>query len=471
MNSMNIPDQAQNLIDETVSMADASKKMKGRVTFVNNPVKTFGILFNHAFALDVSITKYCFQGCPFCFATANKRYNQDVIGKNEDPTDLFIRMLQKANGQGYNPDNIQEYILHKKYPIIFSNNVDPFMPASEEKYKLGERILEACLDYKQRLFIQTKEVFYGDKVRDLLIKGKDLFQVYVSLSTLDYDIAKRYETVAVTPETRLQRIKTLTDAGVHVVVAANPYVPEWIKSMREYASAVKNVGASGIFAYPLHLTHAQKKMMPKRFAPFTDKADRYVEFHEDMKLMQSVCDDLGLKLYFPRQTGNHGYYKGSTVWKMPDEVWPIDAHWFIEDIHKIWEEEQKPIMFGWSQIDKFYSKFPEWKKVFSMNQFAGVLWTDNETFFHVKSTLGSKQSIRNIVRYIFNNPTQQDHFLQFYTDVFQVVDGGGKKEGEVELVLDDNDDAVYVYDPSYKLDPFYWDQSDPRIGDNFVELE
>jgi hypothetical protein len=107
-----------------------------------------------------------------------------------------------------------------------------------------------------------------------------------------------------------------------------------------------------------------------------------------------------------------------------------------------------------------------------MNQFAGVLWTDNETYFQVKSTLGSKQSIRNIVRYIWNNPTSQDHFLQFYTDVYQLVDGGGKKEGDAEVVLDDNEDAIYVYDPTYTLDNRYYDQADPRLADvEFVELE
>jgi DNA repair photolyase len=247
-----IPEQSQNLIDETVSMADATAKLQGKVTFVNNPVKIFGILFNHAFPLDLSITKYCFQGCPFCFATANKRFKKDVIGKTEDPTDHFMRLLQKANGQGYEAQNLAEYAVRNKYPIIFSNNVDPFMPASESKFKLGERVLEACIEHKQPLFIQTKEVYYGDRVRELLIKGKDLFQVYVSLSTLDYETAKRYETVAITPDERLKRIKDLTSQGVQVVVACNPYVPEWMGNMKVFAQAVKDSGATGIFTYPHH---------------------------------------------------------------------------------------------------------------------------------------------------------------------------------------------------------------------------
>lgn len=458
-----IPSSAQQLIDET-----AKDRTVGKVTFVGNPIKTFGIIFNHAYPLDVSITKYCFQGCPFCFATSNKRAVGDVIGKIEDPTDAFIRKLEKANSQGYDPSSLQEWCMHQKYPVVFSNNVDPFMPASEAKYKIGERVLEACLRNRQPLFVQTKEVFYGDRVRDLLVEGKDLFHLYVSISTLDYEMAKRYETVAVTPAQRLERIKYLTDRGVKATVALNPYVPEWQPDLRAYFQAVKDCGASGVYTYPLHLTSSQKKVMPKRMGNFINQSNRYDEFYEDCQLMETLCKELGLGLHYPRRMPDN-YYNGDAMWGL-GKIWPIDPQHFLEKVHKIWLEEKEPVAIQWKDIDAYYSQFPEWENVFRMGELAGVMWTDNQTYFHVRNALGPKNKMKNIVRYIWNNPEEQDHFMSFYRTVFLLGDSEGLDKKEIELVRDDQQDLIYIYDPSYKRDPFYVDQAEKDFK-GFIELE
>ena len=230
------------MIEAQPSIAELTetRKAKGKITFVNTPVKVFGGLFNDPYVLDISVTKYCFQGCFFCFANINRRVNDSVVGKVEDPTDQIYNLFNKANGPGYNPNNFMEYLVHHKYPIMFSNNVDPFMPESEEQFKIGERVLTWALEFKQKLFIQTKEVYYGPKIRDLIIQGKDLFQLYVSISTLDESKAKIYETVRVTPAMRLKRIRDLADHGVDVTVALNPYVPEWQPDLVSYFETTPN---------------------------------------------------------------------------------------------------------------------------------------------------------------------------------------------------------------------------------------
>jgi len=460
---------AQDLIDETTIQKGEKKKLQGRVTFSSNPIKTFGVLFNHIFPIDISIVKYCFQGCPWCFATANKRATGDVIGKNVDPSDIVFKKIQKANGQGYDPLSLQEWCIRRKYPMVFSNNVDPFLPASEAQFKLGERMLRMALDYKQKLFIQTKEVYYGKAVKDLLIEGKDLFQLYVSLSTLDYDTAKKYETVAVTPQQRLERIREMADAGLRVTVALNPYVPEWQPDLRKYFEAVKAAGAYGVYAYPLHLTAPQKKVMPKRMGQFINMANRYNDFYEDTKLMEKICSEINLKLHYPRRMPDD-FYNGNGLWA-DEGVWPIDPQRFMESVHEIWAEEKNmPVVIEWKDIDAHFKQFEEWEHVFKLNDFAGVLWTDNENYFQVRSALGDKNKMKNIVRFIWNNPETQDMFLSFYNTCFVLVDGAGNNENEVDYVLDDNGDLIYAYDPTYTKDGWYMDQNDPSIP-GFIEME
>lgn len=401
-----------------------------------------------------------------CFATTNKRANNDVIGTLEDPTDMVIRKIQKANGQGYESTDLLEWCLHHKYPIIFSNNVDPFMPASEAGWKLGERILRACLEHRQPLFIQTKEV-YTRNVRDLIIEGRDIFNLYVSISTLDFETAKRYETVTPPPAERFRRIRDLVDHGVKVCVALNPYVPEWQPDLRAYFQAVKDSGARGVFTYPLHFTEKQKRFVPNSFGAFKgEKCNRYLEFYDDTRLMETLAQEMGLGLHYPRRVPND-FYDGNAAGL---KLWPIEAQPVVEMCHRVWRSEKLPVKLTWADVDAYYARFPEWDQIFKIGCFAGILWYDTATYNSVRAALGGKNRLKNIVRYIFNHPEQQDHFLSFYYDFFPLVDSQGCEANEVDYIEDDQGDLVWIYDPGHRQDGFHWDQADPNAPD-LVELE
>lgn len=455
----------------TETQAEPKISRNAKVTFVGNPLKVLGIIFNHSHPLDLSITKYCYQNCSFCFANLNRKAIDDVIGKNEDPTDMFLRMLDKANGPGYNPQNIKEWCLHHKYPVVFSNNVDPFMPESEIQFRLGERVLEACLLHNQKLYIQTKEVYPNEKVRELLIKGKDLFQVYVSISTLDYATAKKYETIRVTPEQRLQRIRDLSDHGVNCVIALNPYVPEWQPDLRSYFKAAAASGAKWVMADPLHFSSSQKKAASKeRLGNFLDRKTADAQFPEDCKIMEKAAKEFGIGFATARGVGDNGT-EIAEMWPNETDVWPIDAEGLFNEIHEIWEEEKTPVQVTWADVDAYYSRFKEWRSVFNLNEFAGVLWTDNESYFMVKSTLGAKNTIRNIVRLAWNNPEKMDMFQTFYNEVYLLVDSEGCEGDKVDDVYDDNGDLMYVYDPLLNHEETLWDQHKLLESRGLIALE
>ena len=62
-----------------------------KISFGTAPLKVFGLLFNHPYPLDLSIQKFCHQGCTYCFSMANRKANEDTVGAAKDPTDLVIR--------------------------------------------------------------------------------------------------------------------------------------------------------------------------------------------------------------------------------------------------------------------------------------------------------------------------------------------------------------------------------------------
>jgi DNA repair photolyase len=421
-----------------------------RITFSSGPMKMFGTLFNHPFPLELSLIKYCFQGCPFCFATANKRANDDVLGSPDDPTDMVIKRIQKANSPGYDSRNLIELCLHNKWGMVFSNNVDPFLPLSESKYHLGERILRTCLEYQQPLFIQTKEVFPNDTVRDLLIEGKHLFNMAVSISTINDDMARKYECGKVLPSTRLKRIEELTKAGMAVTSAINPYVPEWQPDLNAYFQAAKDAGCRGVYADALHFTPKQKKVVAKEMGVFANKCNQWSAFFDDCKMMKAVAAKHDLKLYYQAKLPDD-FYGGNGL---GIATWPFDAHWFVEFMYALWEDQPGKYQITWTDVDKFYADKAGdlWNAVVRMSEFAGVLWYTNDMLKLVRDTLGKENSIRNIVRFLYNNPDLYENFIIYYPEVKMLMtstsEAPAEDDSDLTMVWDENDDLVYCFDAS-----------------------
>jgi DNA repair photolyase len=442
-----------------------------KVTFSSGPLKMFGTLFNHPFPLELSITKMCLQGCGFCFATLNKKANKDMIGSIDDPTDAVIKKIQKAHSPGYNPHNLIELCLHHRYGMVFSNNVDPFMPESESKYKLGERILKTCLEYKQPLFIQTKEVYPNEIVKQLIIDGKDIFNVYISISTLNDETAKKYECGKILPSERIRRIQELTKAGVKVTMAMNPYVAEWQPDLKTYFKTAKEIGCTGVYTDNLHFTPKQKQELKGGIAGYKDRCNQWAEFYEDCMIMQKLADANGIKLY--HQTKLPDDYYGGNGARIP--TWPIDAHWFAEFMYGMWKENQGMYMVTWEDVDNFYKDFASdiWTSVVSISEFAGVLWYSNDTFKNVRDTLGKENSIRNVVRFLYNNPHLYNNFINYYPEVKMLLEASGKN-GELEPVLDEAEgDLVYCFtaDPKHRSHGYVAVDDHEFIGINWDEEE
>ncbi|MCG8650466.1 MAG: radical SAM protein, partial [Pirellulales bacterium] len=130
-------------------------------------------------------------------------------------------------------------------PIAFSGVTDCFQPA-ERKFQLTRGCLQVALDCRQPVGIVTKNALI---VRDLDILGsmarQQLVHVFVSITTLDTELARRMEPRTSIPEARLRAIDALARAGVPVGVMVAPIIPGLNDSeIPTILAAAKQAGAA-----------------------------------------------------------------------------------------------------------------------------------------------------------------------------------------------------------------------------------
>jgi DNA repair photolyase len=113
---------------------------------------------------------------------------------------------------------------------------------------------------------------------------KGLAKVYVSVTTLDRDLARRMEPRAPTPERRLEAIEALTSAGVPVGVMVAPIVPaindaEVEKILaRAYAAGAREAGYVTL-RLPLELRDLFRDWLAVHFP---DRLDRTISLVRSM---------------------------------------------------------------------------------------------------------------------------------------------------------------------------------------------
>src|SRR4029077_15411939 len=100
--------------------------------------------------------------------------------------------------------------------ITMSGATDSYQPA-ERHFRLSRQCLEVCVEFRQPIAIITKSALVP-RDRDLLAELARFHcaAVYVSVTTLDSELAGKLEPRAARPEHRLRAIRLLAEAGIPV---------------------------------------------------------------------------------------------------------------------------------------------------------------------------------------------------------------------------------------------------------------
>jgi DNA repair photolyase len=172
------------------------------------------------FSQSVNPYQGCEHGCIYCYARPSHAY-LDLSPGIDFETRLYAKpdaatLLRAELGKaGYRCD-----------PIALGTNTDPYQPI-EREWKVTRSVLEVLVAHEHPFTIVTKSALVERDI-DLIapMAAKRMARVYLSITTLDRDLARRMEPRAAAPHRRLQALKTLSAAGIPVGVMVAPIIPQ-----------------------------------------------------------------------------------------------------------------------------------------------------------------------------------------------------------------------------------------------------
>ncbi|MDO8975862.1 PA0069 family radical SAM protein [Reyranella sp.] len=170
---------------------------------------------------DRSINPYrgCEHGCIYCFARPTHAY----LGLSPG-LDFETKILFKPEAAAL----LTAELASPKYRcdvVAMGTNTDPYQPV-ERDLKITRQILRVLSDFNNPVGIVTKNHLI---TRDIDILGdmakRNLAEVFLSITTLDRDLARTMEPRASAPHRRLDAIRELAAAGIPVGVMTAPMIP------------------------------------------------------------------------------------------------------------------------------------------------------------------------------------------------------------------------------------------------------
>ncbi len=201
-------------------------------------------------AFDLSINPYrgCEHGCVYCFARPTHSYLNLSPG-----LDFETRIIAKVNAA----QKLREAFASRAYEPAMLNlgsATDAYQPV-ERKLRITRGIVEVLAQCSHGFSLVTKSAGV-ERDLDLIapMAARGLVAAYVSITTLDPELARIMEPRAASPQRRLQTIETLASAGVPVGVSVSPVIP-FINEpeLERILEAAAKAGASRAFSVVLRL--------------------------------------------------------------------------------------------------------------------------------------------------------------------------------------------------------------------------
>ena len=192
------------------------------------------------FQWTINSYRGCELACRYCYARYTHEFLELSPGVGFDTqifakrwsTSAFVSELRR---------------IPRQQSLAIGTATDPYQPA-ERRFGLTRRVLEVLAgDYGRRIILTTKSDLVS-RDADLLseIQRRNTLIVFVTVTTLDRNLARILEPKAPCPERRLAGVQKLAEAGLAVGVTASPVMPGFndsIRSLDEVGRAAQQAGA------------------------------------------------------------------------------------------------------------------------------------------------------------------------------------------------------------------------------------
>lgn len=204
-----------------------------------------------------SINPYrgCEHGCVYCYARPTHEYLGFSAG-----LDFETRILVKEDA----PELLRRELGSPAWEprtVAISGVTDAYQPI-ERKLQLTRRCLEVFCEFRNPVGVVTKSRLVT-RDADLLaeLARHQAAAVFITITTLDRDLAHALEPRATDPLGRLAAISELTQAGVPAGVMVSPVIPGLTDhEIPAILSAAAAAGAQSAGYIPLRLPHAVKDL-------------------------------------------------------------------------------------------------------------------------------------------------------------------------------------------------------------------
>ena len=230
---------------------------------------------------EQSINPYrgCEHGCVYCYARPSHAYLELSPGLDFE-TKLFAKtnaaelLRAELSKPGYAPS-----------PIAIGANTDCYQPI-ERKFGITRQIVEILAECEHPFTMVTKSALV-ERDLDLLapMAKKNLVKVFVSIGSLDRELARKLEPRAASPQRRLDVLKALSEAEVPCGVMVAALIPGLNdKTLEEVLEAAAAAGAAEAAYVIMRLPNELKELFKEWLAAhYPERAGHVISIVRQMR--------------------------------------------------------------------------------------------------------------------------------------------------------------------------------------------
>ena len=171
------------------------------------------------FSASLNPYRGCEHGCIYCYARPTHEYLGFSAG-----LDFESKIMVKEDA----PELLRQELMSSQWQpqVIFMSGVTDCYQPVEARLKLTRRCLEVLAEFRNPVFIITKNRLVTRDI-DLLseLARHGAAAVWLSITTLDAELRKVMEPRTAPPAARLAAIRELAQAGIPVGVNVAPIIP------------------------------------------------------------------------------------------------------------------------------------------------------------------------------------------------------------------------------------------------------
>ena len=231
------------------------------------------------FSQSINPYRGCEHGCIYCYARPSHSYLElspglDFESKLYAKTNAAELLREELARPGYRPS-----------PIALGANTDCYQPI-ERKHRITRSILEVLAECDHPATIVTKSALI-ERDLDLLgpMAAKNLVKVFVSIGTLDRELARKLEPRAASPQRRVDVLRNLSKNNIPCGVMVAALIPALNdKTMEEVLESAAAAGAAEAAYVILRLPNELKVLFKEWLAAhYPQRADHVISIVRQMR--------------------------------------------------------------------------------------------------------------------------------------------------------------------------------------------